>query len=130
MIRVFAFSSASVALLALAAASQAAAEGTIRIETRPFYGAVVTLEEGVRVFRPLPADEYVIINPDGKTPLNLSLQESNVYEQRLVKNYNYGRGGSGAFVRSYGGGGFFVPPFGFKNSGPPANNNNVGGIAR
>ena len=27
---------------------------TTRIETRPFYGATVTLEEGVRVFRPLP----------------------------------------------------------------------------
>jgi len=130
MIRFFAFSSAGVALLSLAAASHAAAEGTIRIETRPFYGAVVTLEEGVRVFRPLPADEHVIINPDGKTPLSIGLQESNVYENRVVKNYNYGRGGGG-FVRSYGGGGFFIPPFNLKNFGPPANpGGNVGGIAR
>ena len=36
---------------------------TTRIETRPFYGATVTLEEGVRVFRPLPRHDRVIINP-------------------------------------------------------------------
>ena len=50
-------------------ARPASAEGyTTRIETRPFYGAVVTLEEGVRVFRPLPVERQVIINPGGQTP--------------------------------------------------------------
>jgi hypothetical protein len=49
---------------------------TTRIETRPFYGATVTLEEGVRVFRPLPPHDRVIINPGGQTPLSHSYSES------------------------------------------------------
>ncbi len=36
---------------------------TIRIEPRPYYGAVVTLEQGVRVWRPLPPTSHMIINP-------------------------------------------------------------------
>src|SRR5690606_4229650 len=52
---------------------------TTRIETRPFYGATVTLEEGVRVFRPLPRHERVIINPGGRTPLNLTYEEHRSY---------------------------------------------------
>ena len=44
----------------------AAAQSTTRIETRPFYGATVTVEEGVRVFRPLPPHDRVIINPDAQ----------------------------------------------------------------
>lgn len=42
---------------------------TTRIETRPYYGAVVTIEHGVRVTRPLPPDQHVIINPYGSTPV-------------------------------------------------------------
>lgn len=60
---------------------------TVRIEPRPFYGATITLEAGVRVFRPLPAPKYVVINPDNKTPLALSLSEVN--ETRHSYNYNY-----------------------------------------
>lgn len=60
---------------------------TTRIETRPFYGATVTLEEGVRVFRPLPPDRHVIINPGAQTPL--SLNETNIYEHRVIHNYNH-----------------------------------------
>ena len=48
---------------------------TTRIETRPFYGATVTLEEGVRVFRPLPRHDRVIINPNGRTPLSLGVND-------------------------------------------------------
>ncbi len=44
---------------------------TTRIETRAVYGATVTIEEGVRVFRPLPSEQHVIVNPGGKTPLSL-----------------------------------------------------------
>jgi hypothetical protein len=63
-----------------AAVSAARAEAvTTRIETRPFYGATVTLEEGVRVFRPLPRQDRVIINPGGQTPLSLGYYESNNY---------------------------------------------------
>lgn len=58
-----------------------AQSSTIRIEPRAVYGATVTLEEGVRVFRALPADRQVIVNPNG-TPLNLNLSETNVTETR------------------------------------------------
>jgi hypothetical protein len=37
---------------------------TTRIETRPVYGAVVTLEHGVRVYRPVPPTTHLIVNPD------------------------------------------------------------------
>jgi hypothetical protein len=40
---------------------------TTRIEPRPFYGATVTVEAGVRVFRPLPPHDRVIIDPTGAT---------------------------------------------------------------
>jgi hypothetical protein len=71
--------------LAAACALPAAAESyTTRIEPRQFYGATVTLEEGVRVFRPLPATRQVIINPNG-TPLALSFQDVRVTEE--VNNY-------------------------------------------
>ena len=49
------------------------AQSTTRIEPRPFYGATVTLEEGVRVFRPLPPHDRVIINPGNATPLYLDV---------------------------------------------------------
>ncbi len=58
---------------------------TTRIETRPFYGATVTLEEGVRVFRPLPYHDRVIINPGARTSLSLGFDETRNY------NYNYDR---------------------------------------
>ncbi len=44
---------------------------TTRIETRPYYGAVVTIEHGVRVYRPVPPTTHMIINPDGITPLEV-----------------------------------------------------------
>ena len=66
----------SVSIAAPAALAEAV---TTRIETRPFYGATVTLEEGVRVFRPLPRHDRVIINPGGMTPLSLSYSESRNY---------------------------------------------------
>lgn len=74
---------------------RAAAESfTTRIEPRPFYGAVVTLEEGVRVIRPLPPERQVIINPNG-TPLSLGFNDTRVYEQRKIYNYSEGQGASG-----------------------------------
>ncbi|MEZ5843836.1 MAG: hypothetical protein R3D27_08890 [Hyphomicrobiaceae bacterium] len=57
---------------------------TTRIEPRPFYGAVITVEEGVRVFRPLPRVKHVIINPNG-TPLNLTIEE----RREVSRNYHY-----------------------------------------
>ncbi len=62
--------------LCVAAPAARAEPVTTRIETRPFYGATVTLEAGVRVFRPLPRHDRVIINPGGRTPLSLGYYES------------------------------------------------------
>ena len=47
---------------------------TTRIEPRPIYGAVVTIEHGVRVCRPLPPTTHLIINPEG-VPLMLNVGE-------------------------------------------------------
>jgi hypothetical protein len=80
------------AVLLLAAQPAVAGDAyTTRIEPRPFYGATVTLEEGVRVFRALPAQRHVIINPDSKTPLSLNFTE----ERRISNNYNYFEGNGG-----------------------------------
>lgn len=46
---------------------------TTRIEPRPFYGATVTIEEGVRVFRPLPPHDRVIINPGNAAPVHVGV---------------------------------------------------------
>jgi len=49
----------------VSASLPAAAQSTTRIETRTFYGATVTVEEGVRVIRPLPHGR-VVVKTDGK----------------------------------------------------------------
>ena len=59
--------------VAVAASAVANDARTTRIEPRGFYGATVSIEAGVRVFRPLPRTTHVIINPN-KTPLNLSIE--------------------------------------------------------
>ena len=53
------------AAVAGGAATMASAEDayTTRIEPRATYGATITVEEGVRVFRPLPSERHVIVNP-------------------------------------------------------------------
>jgi|RhiMethySRZTD1v2_1073278.scaffolds.fasta_scaffold2348208_1 hypothetical protein len=78
------------AMLVLSTAAARAEARTVRIEPRPFYGATVTLEEGVRVFRPLPPHERVIINPGSKTPLSLGIYASHNYNANY--NYNYDEG--------------------------------------
>ena len=55
------------------ASLSAVAQSTTPIETRPSYGATVTIEEGVRVFRPLPR---VMINPDCKTPVSFAMHQT------------------------------------------------------
>ena len=58
-----------VALVAASAGSAMAEGRTIQIEPRPTYGATVSIEAGVRVYRPLPAGpRTVIVNPS-RTPL-------------------------------------------------------------
>jgi hypothetical protein len=53
---------------------------TPRIEPRPYYGAIVTIEHGVRVYRPVPATRHMIINPTG-APLTLSADGNARLEQ-------------------------------------------------
>ena len=81
---------------------------TTRIETRAFYGATVTLEAGVRVFRPLPPHSKVIINPGGATPLHVGHEEY----RATTHNYNYNSGDTGAPVgSSYDNGPYYSPGF-------------------
>ena len=47
---------------------------TIRVEPRAIYGATISLEAGVRVFRPLPRTTHIIINPS-RSPLSISVGE-------------------------------------------------------
>ena len=99
----------------VASATALAEPVTTRIETRPFYGATVTLEEGVRVFRPLPRHDRVIINPGGQTPLSLGYYES--------RNYSYnqftdtGASPGGAYGPAYYGGFGNVLPNGHRRHG-------------
>ncbi|HPG89896.1 MAG TPA: hypothetical protein PLD46_09595 [Hyphomicrobium sp.] len=90
--------------------TSASAQYTTRIEPRPFYGATVTLEEGVRVIRPLPPERHVIINPDNATPLTLGFNETRVYENRVVRNYNYNQDGAStsSYRNRYG---YYMPGF-------------------
>jgi hypothetical protein len=71
--RVFRLLPLVVIAAALPAAAWAEQPHTTRIETRPVYGAVVTVEHGVRVWRPVPPTDHVIVNPD-KVPLVLSVE--------------------------------------------------------
>lgn len=106
--------------LSAAAAITPASAGTTRIETRPFYGAVVTIEEGVRVFRPLPPTERVIINPNGATPLSLGFNETYVTERNYNYNYNEvseDRGSSGGGIV----GGYYGGYGGYLGRGPHRN---------
>lgn len=83
--------SATLATATLATVARAQDATTTRIETRAFYGATVTLEAGVRVFRPLPPHSKVIINPGGVTPLHLGHEEY----RATTHNYNYNSGDTG-----------------------------------
>ncbi len=72
--------------LAAVFAGPVLAEGRIiQVEPRPTYGATVSIEAGVRVYRPLPAGpRTVIVNPS-KTPLVIDVGENNV-DNRTTSN--------------------------------------------
>lgn len=115
------------ALLSSLALPAAAESYTTRIEPRAFYGATVTIEEGVRVFRPLPTQRHVIVNPGGQTPLNLSYNDTRVQEHSTSTNYNYNQGGgSGVYGGGYGVGGFGSYGYGPHRGG----HGNIGGGGR
>ncbi len=68
---------ASAALVALSNVPGFAEDArTTRIEPRPVYGATVTYEQGVRVFRPLPSEQRVVVNPAGMAPLSFNSYET------------------------------------------------------
>ncbi|MCC7251226.1 hypothetical protein [Hyphomicrobium sp.] len=70
---------ACAAALCLAGASAHAGDATTtRIVPYNAYGATVTVEHGVRVFRPLPPEGHVIVNPGNRTPLSLNVYEPGV----------------------------------------------------
>ncbi len=116
------------ASMALSTAAFAQSATTTRVETRPFYGATVTLEEGVRVFRPLPPHTKVVINPGGKTPMSLSFEEN----RTISHNYDHGGGfaptesgdrgdaGVAGYATGYGGRGHHAapPPAGYGYGKP------------
>ncbi|HKZ96357.1 MAG TPA: hypothetical protein VJ045_05210 [Hyphomicrobiaceae bacterium] len=115
------------AALALGAPARAEEAFTTRIEPRAFYGASVTIEEGVRVFRPLPTQRQVIVNPGGATPLSLSYNDTRVVEEATSHNYYYSD--PYYFPRTYGLGGFpFVRGFGPRGFGGPARGHAPGAI--
>ncbi|WP_295558362.1 hypothetical protein [uncultured Hyphomicrobium sp.] len=66
------------ALLLASAAARAEEPTTTRILPYNAYGATVTIEQGVRVFRPLPADGHVIVNPGNRTPLSVNIYDGDV----------------------------------------------------
>jgi hypothetical protein len=86
---------AALSLLAMSPVAHAADASTTRIETRPYYGAAVTVESGVRVFRPLPPHRNVIIAPTDGPPVNVSvgqtdkrtvIEDARPYEYRLRRD--------------------------------------------
>ena len=113
LIKYATFTLAAIAMAVVGTTAAGAEAYTTRIEPRPFYGAVVTLEEGVRVIRPLPPERHVIINPGNATPLSLGFNETNVYENRTIRNYNYNEGGGSPVGTSAyrGRAGFYGPGF-------------------
>jgi hypothetical protein len=78
------FATLALAIAAAATVPAFAQSQTIRIEPRPYYGAVVTMEQGVRVWRPLPPTSHMIINPTG-SPVNLNIAD--VRENITSHNY-------------------------------------------
>ncbi len=57
---------------------------TTRIETQPVYGATVTIEHGVRVYRPVPPTTHLIVNPDGATTLVLGADAQRIVNQAIA----------------------------------------------
>jgi len=83
---------AGAGLLAVAATATFAESGTTRIVHDEPYGAIVTKEAGVLVFRGLPPTRKVIVNPEGKTPLDLRLTEVRETNVVVFTQDDYARG--------------------------------------
>ncbi|MCR9056489.1 MAG: hypothetical protein NXI02_04080 [Rhodobacteraceae bacterium] len=79
-------------LLAVLGTAAYAESGTTRIVNDEPYGAIVTKEAGVLVFRGLPPTRKVIVNPEGKTPLDLKLTEVRETNVVVFSQDDYVRG--------------------------------------
>ena len=72
---------------------------TIRIEPRPYTSVAVTIENRVRVWRPMPPTALVIVNPGNKANINLGIDvdrrdrgdviNNNVNTQQYFRHRNY-----------------------------------------
>src|SRR5262249_48867762 len=105
-----------VSAVAMFADAASAESFTTRIETRPYYGAVITLEQGVRVYRPLPPVRQVIINPN-RTPVEINYNDTRVYSYGSAGGYGGVVGGGG---NGDGNGIYYAPvggPFFFRRGG-------------
>lgn len=100
---------AAAAALLPATSALASEASTVRIEPRPYYGATVTLEEGVRVFRPLPPHKTVIINPGQRTPVSLGFNET---VEHSYHQHNHQHSG-GATSGGGGGAAGLAVPYGY-----------------
>ena len=74
----------------------ALAQTTTPTETQPLYGATVTVEEGVRVFRPQPHTR--VINPDAKQQA-ASDQPENCACNRTYLHHVSNEAGSSRYLR-------------------------------
>jgi hypothetical protein len=72
----------------------------------------VTIEEGVRVYRPIPSEQHVIVNPGGTTPLSLGYYYSYTGpspDPRFARNYDGGSSGGSAPEADAAGGWYWRP---------------------
>jgi len=80
---------------------------TIRIEPRPYYGAVVTLEQGVRVWRPLPPTSHMIINPTN-APVSVNIADVRETVNHTGPAYAPAAQGNAHAAPGYGAAGYFA----------------------
>ncbi len=116
-------SAAAAVLVAGVSATSAFASELIRIEPRPYYGAVVSIENGVRVYRGLPAQSLMIINPGNKTPVNLNFSRTIEYKSADASSGNNGGGVASGDGNSSGRGSVSFPGLG---TNPTQTNGSLG----
>ncbi|WP_420413469.1 hypothetical protein [Roseibium sp.] len=90
---------ALIASVLITASGTALAGDTTRILHDEPYGAIVTKEAGVLVFRGLPPTRKVVVNPGGKTPVQLRHTEVNETNVVVMSQDDYVRGLGAKIVR-------------------------------
>jgi hypothetical protein len=78
---------------------------TTRIETRPYYGAIVTIEQGVRVWRALPPHDRIIIVPESAKNVRVNIDASSHKHQAppsVSNNVNINNSGNVESGGAYG----------------------------